>query len=120
MDMAVSRDARRMPLSMWVSWGQPDIIHATFPLVKSDRWAMVPFRHCAGDQASSRLAGPLIRRAVWRPAHWPAALPMQFNSAVTCVSFLRRKAMLAKPGPEWQSLFGFINNMQPGNSPADR
>ena len=54
-----------------------------------------------------------ILLAAWRPAYWPAALLMQFNSAVTYISFLWGREMLAKPVPDWLSPFGFTNNLQP-------
>jgi Gpi18-like mannosyltransferase len=49
--------------------------------------------------------------AAWRPAYWPAAVMMQFNSIVTYLSFLWPH-MLDYPVPGWLAIFGFTNNLQ--------
>lgn len=53
-----------------------------------------------------------IALAAWRPAYWPAAGLMQFNSIVTYLSFLWPK-MPDYPVPGWLAFFGFTNNLQP-------
>lgn len=50
--------------------------------------------------------------AAWRPAYWPAALLMQFNSGVTYISFLWHEPLLAHPVPAWLVPLGFTNNLQ--------
>lgn len=50
--------------------------------------------------------------AAWRPAYWPAAVIMQFNSIVTYLSFLWPR-MPDYPVPDWLTIFGFTNNLQP-------
>ncbi len=50
--------------------------------------------------------------AAWRPAYWPAAVLMQFNSIVTYLSFLWPN-MADYPVPVWLVIFGFTNNLQP-------
>ena len=55
----------------------------------------------------------IILLAAWRLAYWPAAVMMQFNSAVTYISFLWGREMLANPVPGWLTPFGFTNNLQP-------
>ena len=50
--------------------------------------------------------------AAWRPAYWPAALLMQFNSGVTYISFLWHEPLLAHAVPGWLAVFGFTNNLQ--------
>lgn len=50
--------------------------------------------------------------AAWRPAYWPAAVMMQFNSIVTYLSFLWPN-MPDYPVPAWLAIFGFTNNLQP-------
>jgi Gpi18-like mannosyltransferase len=50
--------------------------------------------------------------AAWRPAYWPAALLMQFNSGVTYISFLWHEPLLANPVPSWLAPLGFTNNLQ--------
>lgn len=53
-----------------------------------------------------------IALAAWRPAYWPAAVIMQFNSFVTYISFLWHEPLLANPVPAWLASFGFTNNLQ--------
>lgn len=53
-----------------------------------------------------------ILLVAWRPAYWPAALLMQFNSFVTYISFLWHVPLLANPVPSWLTPFGFTNNLQ--------
>lgn len=55
----------------------------------------------------------IILLAAWRPAYWPAAVLMQFNSVVTYISFLWGREMLTHPVPDWLTLFRFTNNLQP-------
>lgn len=50
--------------------------------------------------------------AAWRPAYWPAAVLMQFNSIVTYLSFLWPR-IPDYPVPDWLAIFGFTNNLQP-------
>lgn len=55
----------------------------------------------------------IIMLAAWKPAYWPAAVLMQFNSFVTYISFLWGVELMAAPVPIWLTPFGFTNNLQP-------
>lgn len=70
----------------------------------------LPYMHNRYFFAADILA---IVLAIWRPAYWPVALVMQFNSLVTYISFLWGTQLLANPVPSWLAIFGFTNNLQP-------